>query len=37
MHPFSKGWSFPEMFCETEDPFYFTSSLPLPVYADFWL
>ena len=31
----SKGWPFPEVFCKMEDPFYFTSSLPFPVYAAF--
>ena len=29
----SKGWPFPEMFYKTEDPFYFTSSLSLPLYS----
>ena len=31
------GWPFQEMFCKTEDPFYFTSSLPLLLYTTFWL
>ena len=31
-HSPSKGWPFPEMFCKTEDPFYLTSSLTLPLY-----
>ena len=28
---------FPEMFCKTEDPFYFTFLLSLPLYSAFWL
>ena len=31
------SWPFQEMFCKTEDPFYFTSSLPLLLYTTFWL
>ena len=33
----SIAWPFLEMFCKTEDPFHFTSSLPLPLYSAFWL
>ena len=28
---------FPEMFCKTEDTFYFIFLLPLPLYSAFWL
>ena len=34
---YMRGWPFQEMFCKTEDPFYFTSCLPLPLYTTFWL
>lgn len=33
----SVDWHFLEMFCKTEDPFHFTSSMPLPPYSAFWL
>ena len=32
-----RGWPFQEMFCKTDGPFYFTSSLPLSLCSAFLL